>query len=97
MDLDTRGIVQICGWLLFIIPIRFLGFFRQFQTLGPIIAMISAIMKDIIPFVILMVVIIVGGGMAMPIMMDLYHDQRAAKYDKEFQGIAASIMTLCVT
>ena len=61
--------LNIAGWSIIFIGLRLLTFFRSTHTIGPIIAMIMAIVRDMLPFVAVLALLIFFGALAMPLLM----------------------------
>ena len=59
----------IAGWPIIFVVVRLLSYFRSTRTIGPIIAMIMAIIRDMLPFLVVLVLLMAGGAFAMPLMM----------------------------
>ena len=61
--------LNIAGWSIVFIGLRLLTYFRSTDTIGPIIAMIMAIIRDMLPFMTVLVLLMFFGALAMPLMM----------------------------
>ena len=59
----------VAGWSIIFVVVRLLSYFRSTRTIGPIIAMIMAIIRDMLPFLVVLVLLVAGGAFAMPLMM----------------------------
>ena len=59
----------IAGWSIIFVVFRLLSYFRSTRTIGPIIAMIMAIIRDMLPFMIVLFLLMAGGAFAMPLLM----------------------------
>eukprot|EP00947_MAST-08B_sp_MAST-8B-sp1_P003362 g3362.t1 len=61
--------LAIGGWAIVFVGLRLLSFFRLTETTGPIIEMIVAILRDMVPFLIVLAVLIVSGAFALPLLV----------------------------
>jgi len=61
--------------------IRLLGFLRASEEIGAILSMIKKIIFDMIPFLVVLVAIVVGGGLGLPLMYAPYIDKSGYNVD----------------
>ena len=74
--------------------IRLVGFFRQSTRLGPIAAMILHIVIDMIPLMIMLVLVVVAGGLSMPLFSYGFNDPLASESVIEYQDPVAATQTV---
>eukprot|EP00947_MAST-08B_sp_MAST-8B-sp1_P004647 g4647.t1 len=66
--------LSFAGWALIMVGFRLLGFLRVNPRFGPLVAMIIAIIRDMAPFLVVLLIILVSGGVAMPLLMGAGND-----------------------
>ena len=69
LSLLSNTALGIAGWSIIFVVFRLLSYFRSTRTIGPIIAMIMAIIRDMLPFMIVLFLLMAGGAFAMPLLM----------------------------
>ena len=77
--------LNIAGWSIVFVGLRLLAFFRSQRTIGPLIALIIAVIRDMLPFVFVLILLMVFGALAMPLLMGVL-DQATINADGPMAG-----------
>ena len=70
-DDDDAVALNIAGLGIIFVMLRFLSFFRATKSLGPLIAMITGVIRDMAPFLVILLLFTLAGAMAMPLLMGI--------------------------
>jgi hypothetical protein len=82
----TSTALSVAGWAIVFVGLRLLSYFRSTRTMGPIIAMIVAIIRDMLPFLVVLVLLMASGAFAMPLLMN--NLDRATARDRDESVLA---------